>query len=504
MIIKIPDFLHFKKQFGLLVTDSDVSVVSWHKGHMERMGLFSNDDSGIARFQDFLLKYNSVFKEKAFHVMVNIIGEDYRFEKVAHLIGKYKTDFHSRRMGQLFRGSSLCMSQVQGREERGRREDWVLFSGVLTENKVAPWIGVLSRGDRYVAGVHMVSQLLSDSILRSIGGNRKGNNLVLTMHERGLLRQTFFVNGYLRFSRVSKINDESADSVSASMKKELERTIQYLSSLKISVGGGLKVIMISPSNMVGQLRESVGSGERVKFEFHDVAQVAEKLGLKTPMGTLGKDSSLPLQVMFSTLRLHQLARVQLVTYYWTQLLAKAAVVFLVLYGLQAFWGPLSQVRTGYFEYAQAAARLQEKTDTLQQKYNAEVRGIIGDPPSSPENMKAVANLYSVMESVVVSPPQLLYFIGQSMRNNRNIRLTDIEWEVSNTPVPQSDKNGVVVNGQDCTKLLKFPAFLKKLAPARPILMSPSAPTNWLHRFRGATMCMWRRLRSPVAPYQRAT
>lgn len=484
MIIKIPAQLNFKKKFGLLITDSEVSVVSWEKGNLERLGLFSNDDTGISRFLDFMTKHSAIFKEQAFHVMVNIIGEDYRFEKVAHLIGKYKTDFHSRRMNQLFRGSTLCMSQVQGREERGRREDWVLFSGVLTENKVSPWVSAVSRGDRYVAGVHMVSQLLSDTILSSIGSDTQGNNLVLTIHERGLLRQTFFVNGYLRFSRVSKINDETAESVSASMKKELERTIQYLSSLKMSVGGGLKVTMVSPSNMVGQLRESVGSSERIKFEFKDAAQVGDKIGLKTPIATLGKDSSLPLHVMFSSLRIHQLARLQLITYYWTQLAAKAAILFLVVYGAQAFWGPLSQARTGYFDYAQEAASLEKESTELQRKYDAEVRGIIGEPPSSPENMKAVSNLYSVMENIVISPTQLFYFIGKSLNKNRKIKLVNIEWEVSNTPAPQGDNNAVIVNGKDLYQIARIKGVFEEIGHSETYIDVANRADKLVESFRG--------------------
>ena len=84
----------------------------------------------MARFIDHLHANEKVYKGKGFHVLTNIIGEDYRFEKVAHLIGKYKTDFHARRMSQLFRNTSLRFSEVQGREERGRREDWVMFFGL--------------------------------------------------------------------------------------------------------------------------------------------------------------------------------------------------------------------------------------------------------------------------------------------------------------------------------------------------------------------------------------
>ncbi|MGU9951108.1 MAG: hypothetical protein ACNYPH_02120 [Gammaproteobacteria bacterium WSBS_2016_MAG_OTU1] len=447
-MIKIPGIFNFRKKYGMLITDNEVSVVAWKKGSFERLGLFSNDDAGIARFLDFLTQNTKAFKDQGFSVMVNIIGEDYRFEKVAHLIGKYKTDFHTKRMQQLFRGSSFCMSQVQGREERGRREDWVLFSGVLTENKVSPWINAVVRGGRYLTGVHILSQLLSDSVLDAIDGNKQGNILLMTIHERGVLRQTFYANGHLRFSRVSKINDDSVELIASSIKKELERTVQYLNSLKISIAGGMTIKVVSPSNMVGQLREVVASGERLKFVFEDAAQVAQKIGLKVPMENLGKDSSLPMHVMFSSIRLNQLARAQLVTYYWTNLVFKAAICIFVLYGINAYITPVKYLHEGYFEYAGQVATLEVRERELSRQYNAEVSGAVGKPPSSPENMKAVSDLYSVIEDIVVSPTQLLYFIGRALRRNKSIALNTIEWQISNTPDINEDVDTVVVNGKD--------------------------------------------------------
>lgn len=452
--IKIPDFLQFKRKYGLLITDNEVNLISWQKGHLKRVGIFSNDDTGVARLLEFFSKNAGTYKDRAFYILVNIIGEDYRFEKVAHLIGKYKTDFHAKRMQQLFRGSQFCTSQVQGREERGRREDWVLFSGVLTENKVLPWVHVVTRGGRYLEGVHMVSHLLSGAILNIIDGNGKGSNLVMTIHERGLLRQTFFANGHLRFSRVSKIVDDSAERVGASIKKELERTLQYFTSLKISISGGLTVRVVAPSNMMGQLREIIAGSDRIKFDFRDAAQVAQGIGLKTALEALGRDSSLPLQMMFSRFNPKQLAKQGLVLYYRVQLLTKMAFVFFGAWGVTAYWQPLLDLKNGYANVS-AISELSEKSSRMEREYNSEVQSVVGTPPSSPENMRAISELYTVLERAVVNPTQLLYFIGQGLRKNANIKISNIEWQVSNSTSVQENVNDVLVNGQDIYQIAKI-------------------------------------------------
>ena len=454
----IPMAVQLRTKYGLLITDSDIGIVSWKAGEMERLAVFSNDDSGSARMIEFFAQNASTFRDKPMHILVNIIGEDYRFEKVAHLIGKYKTDFHTRRMQQLFRGSQFCISEVQGREERGKREDWVLFSGILTENKVLPWVQAAVRAGCYLAGVHMVSHLLSDHILRAVGGNSKGNNLLITLHERSLLRQTFYINGHLRFSRVSKVHSGTVEELSDSVKKELERTLQYLASLKISTANGVKVRMVAPSNMVGQLRELTPSGDRVTFDFYDVAQIAEGIGLKSPIELLGADSSLPMHLMFSCVQTGQLAPVRLVTYYWSYLSAQVAVAFLLLYGINAYFTPLGYLSDGY-ESASASVELTQTVNSLQRQYDAEVGAVVGEPPSSPNNMRAVSSFYTTMEDLLVSPTQLLYFIGQGLRKNPGIQIDKVDWEVSNTPSGGGSIDDTIVRGGDIYQIAEIHGVL---------------------------------------------
>ena len=445
--MKIHNIFSYKEKYGLLIADNQVDLISWKKGVFELIGVFSNDDDGVVKMSDFLQKNAKRFSQQPFYVLVNVIGEDYRFEKTAHLLGKYKTDLHAKRMQQLFRGSRFSVSEVQGRDELGRRDDFVLFSGILTEQKVAPWANLLSRDGHYLAGVHMLSHLLSGAILSTVGGSKKGNSLLLTFHEHGFLRQTFFSNGHLRFSRVSKVAGADVGEISASIKKELERTLQYLTSLKISLAGGLVVRVISPGNMTGQLRESFSNSERIKFDFHDAGQLAEKIGIQNPIRDLGKDSSLPMHIMFSSLRFRQLANPQLIIYYWIQLLTKVSVAAMVVYALFGYWNPLLQLKTGY-GYTSETSEVSDKVKALERKIRSEIEGVIGEPPSSPSNMEAISNLYNIFDSISTSPTKLLYYIGQALRRNNNVVLTEISWQVTNSSINTEENSRVLLSGED--------------------------------------------------------
>ena len=450
--IKIPGLLNFGKKFGLMISDDEVSIITWKRGEIERLALFKNDDSGVARFIDHLRANEETYKGKGFHVLTNIIGEDYRFEKIAHLIGKYKTDFHARRMSLLFRNATLRFSEVQGREERGRREDWVLFFGLLTEGKVMPWINALSRGDRFLAGVSAVSFVVRPLLRRLQVGGGAGNQLLITLHENNLMRQTFYVNGNLRFSRVSKINAETAESLASSMKKELERTLQYLTSLKISIKDGISVQFVSPSQMVGQLRELLKSGERIRFVFHDVEDLARKEGLVFT-GDTGKDSSLALHLMFSYFRVSQLAPVSRIQFYWISLFAKIMTTMFLLYGLSVYSLIGVSFSKAYLDYGSVNSKLIDKVEELRINYEREVSGF--KPASSPINMQAVTDTFDAISRIDTSPTRLIYYVAQGLAKNSNIYLENMKWSISNEQTGAGNPSEAPVSGRDLYQILEI-------------------------------------------------
>lgn len=456
---KIPSFT---RKYGLLINDTEVLLVSSKSGEFERIALFSNDEEGVQNFSDFLEKNRKKYRNCGFQIMTNIIGEDYRLEKIAHLIGKYKTDFHRRRMQQLFRGSPLCMSVVQGREERGRREDIVLFYGLLTENKVVPWMNAVAKGgDRYLIGVHGMS-FVNTPLLSTVANDwRQGNHLLMTIHEKGLLRQTQYSRGLIRFSRVSKIEDDSAEHLAAAIKKELERTVQYLHSLKISIASGLSVQFICPGNMVGQLREMIGGGDKIRFHFHDAAAVAQKMGLKGAIGELGRDSSLSLHSLFSYLRVFQLAALNRVQFYWIRLMTHIAVGFLALYGVVNIYEPVQVYYKGYSMEAERKV-LTERRNQKKNQYESELQ-LTEDPPSSPENVSAVSNVFRVFGGIDVSPTQLMYYFSRGMEQNKRVEIVRMKWYISNNPAATEGTAESLVSGEDVFQILEVDGVLTPIA-----------------------------------------
>ena len=448
--IRIPAF--FRRGYALLVSDEVVSLVSVSGGNMKRLAVFSNDDAGVQRLGGLIKSGKLKIRGKNFRILANVIGEDYRMEKVAHLIGKYRTDFHKRRMQKLFRNSPYCMSEVQGREERGRREDHVLFYGILTEDKVTPWIGEILRADGVIVGVYNAA-MVSPQIAKELGADMSGNSLLVTLHENGLMRQTMFANRKMRFSRVSKVSVDDAAQTAESLKREMERAVQYMNAQKVPIGDGIKIEFICPSAMVSQLRETVPSGERIRVSFHDAAAIARTMGLSGAVEELGKDSSLLLQSLFSYFRLGQMSPFNLVRYYWARLTVTLASFVMIVYGTYNLAVAGGTVATGYFDYAVRNQELDARATSLQGDYSAEV-ATIGDPPSSPENMRAVSNVFNALTEVDISPGPLMFYFSEAFAQNSGVRVNGMRWWVSSGAGEESAGDMSIFNGEDIYQTLE--------------------------------------------------
>ena len=452
--LKLPIVFGFKP--GLLISDDEVAVVHWRSGSLEQVALFPNDEQGVHQFADHLAKNRSRYRNKGFFILTNVIGEDYRYEKVAHLFGKYRSDFHNRRMGQLFRGSTLCMSDVQGREERGRREDLVLFFGVLTASKVDPWINAITRdGDRYLTGVHGMAYAIAH--LRSELPKTSDNAIIVTLHENSTMRLTFFVQGRLRFSRLSKAPISDAAGFATALKKELERTLQYLHTMRVSVKGKLTVDCVCPAELVSQLVETLKSGDRLTFRFHDANVMASKVGVKKPLVMTGRDSSMQLHSLCNHIVFSQLAPSRHVNYHWLNIAAKLAMVAFVVYGTFVYAGAGQIASEGYFTYAAENDKIEKQSRELKLNYDRELAAL-GTPPSSAANMQSVSGTFNALSSIDTSPTRLLFYFANGLAKNRNVEIKNVEWFLSNNENPQGNASSIrgseVVNGRDLYQVVE--------------------------------------------------
>ena len=449
--VQLPSFLLFGERQGVVIGDDEVSLVVWKGGELRQVATYANDEKGVALFDQHLSE--NPYRNKGFFVISNVIGEDYRQEHVTHLTGTAKRNFHNRHMRQLFRGSSFFISDTHGREDRGKREDIVLFFGILAATKIDPWLAAITKGDiRYLTGIHGMPHVVS--FLRPLLPPPSNDSIVITFHENNVMRLTFFTGKKLRFGRVSKIPAGiDAATLATAMKKELERTLQYLGTMRAFTEGTLTVDCICPGGMMGELVQAMPNAGRFEYRFHSAESLHEKAGIKNSLTEAGRDSSLQVHSLCKRIVLRQLAPQRQMMNYWVHLSAQTLVAVLFAYGVYAYVDVGLTSGEGFFTYASKNDEAEELLNQEKAVYQQELASI-ADKPSSAKNVRAVASAFDAIESKGLTPTRLLYYLSGALVQSGGVSVDNVKWYVSPGAIdPVSDGVGVIV-GDDVYQILE--------------------------------------------------
>lgn len=176
-------------------------------------------------------------------VLVDLMEEEYRLERLPHLKGSDRRALWSRKRRQLFRDEPLVSATVIGREKDGRRDDRVLFTVLRHTGPFRDWMEAMGSWKVTVRGIWSLPRLSAHWREYSlVDGMRL---LVYRCSGRVALRQNYHSQGRLVFSRLSFVAEESLETEGA---QELERTWRYLGRLLgLDPGQGVDLQVWAPS-----------------------------------------------------------------------------------------------------------------------------------------------------------------------------------------------------------------------------------------------------------------
>jgi len=155
-------------------------------------------------------------------VLVDLIEEEFRLERLPHLSGADHRALVARRRRQLFQDAGLVRVERLGRERHGRRDDRVLFGAVRASAVLDRWSQALAAWGVGIAGYWSLPRL-AECLLPSWG-----DGLRLLLYSQGgrlVLRQNYREGRRLVFSRLSLMEREAAEEEAP---EEVERTWRYL------------------------------------------------------------------------------------------------------------------------------------------------------------------------------------------------------------------------------------------------------------------------------------
>lgn len=207
----------------------------WYRmeaGTMRLESQFAADSVGVAEFSAQLRERGN--RGAQYSILVDVADEGFHVDHVPAIRGRDRSDMLQRKLSQQFYGSPYATAVTLGREKEGRRDERILFSALTRPAQLEPWIKALTEARVRVRGVHSVPFMLDRIMARS--RIPTASYLLISFTPAGI-RQTYFNEGRLRFSRLSGGHDQSAEQQLADSGEEIRKTLAYLSAQRLTRRG---------------------------------------------------------------------------------------------------------------------------------------------------------------------------------------------------------------------------------------------------------------------------
>ena len=262
------------KHFLYLTNDKLVTLL-WHGGKIVARDVFMAGETNSAPFREYLLKHRAV----PTYLVADLIEEDFRLDTTPHLRGADADAVMGRKLAQLYRASNFRHAIVQERETEGRRDDKVLYHAVTNADLLKPWLDTMEKMEVPLEGIYS-SPVLSLYLLNQIEMVPAHALLVTIVPDFGL-RQTYFQNKQIKFSRLTQIVFDEGKSVGSLIAAETSRTWQYLDSLRFfGSGDALEVCILIHERDRPMIAEAIRNFPLLKCRFLDIVEVSSRAKLR--------------------------------------------------------------------------------------------------------------------------------------------------------------------------------------------------------------------------------
>ena len=239
---------------------------TWKDGALSILQRYPDSPDGRAQFATFLQTHPEIV-----YLLTDFIEEDFHHETVPHLRGRERSALIARKYEQYYRNTPFRQAKLQYRHTEGRRDDEMLFSALTNPALVMPWLSTLLASNMPLAGIYSVSNI-SATIARVIPSSHL---LLLSWEKNAGLRQTYFDEGHLRFSRLTPLNPNRT--FSETVASETARTQQYLKSLSLQPPGQvLDVHIICHDQDRKALAQQLQNNVDMHYHYLDIQQLGQR------------------------------------------------------------------------------------------------------------------------------------------------------------------------------------------------------------------------------------
>jgi hypothetical protein len=258
------------KHFLYLTNDKVVALMIRGNTLVGRENFALSDVTG-QEFANYLESHQRI----PTYLVTDLIEEDFRLDTIPHLSGSDQDAVLERKMAQIYRASPYRHAIVQGRETEGRRDDRVFFHAVTNADLIKPILAALENNSVPLEGIYS-SAVLSGGLLKELDIFFTHTMLVTVVPDFGL-RQTYFKDKQVKFSRLTPIIYDESRSVGQLIAAETSRTWQYLDSQRyFGENESLEVCMLVHERDRLMMQDAIRTYPMLRYRFLDIDEVSKK------------------------------------------------------------------------------------------------------------------------------------------------------------------------------------------------------------------------------------
>ncbi|HTP97524.1 MAG TPA: hypothetical protein VMK05_16855 [Burkholderiales bacterium] len=402
----------------LCISAYQATVARWMGKALADCAVFPNDDDGYAG----LGRYLESVKRAPVYVLVDAVEEDYRYETLPHSFGSDRKEMVDRRLKQLFRGSAYCSAWLQGRDSGKRRDDRYLFSALTNPDVVTPWLQVITRYKLPVAGVYLLPMAIHALVQRL--ALRVPNFLLVSQHAAGL-RLSFFRDGNLRISRLTRVESPDAPTRIGAYAEEIGNTRLYLHALRImTLDEPLAVVIVDRDDSLAQLAQAVGR-ETSNIQCQRLGRAELSARLKLPVTELDPVDALYLHVMGGQALPANLAPTVLTETFSLLQIRHAVYATAAAAGFAcAAWSSVNAYQI--YDVNDRTSTAARQTATFQAQY-LEVTRQFPAAPTSAENLQRAIEIARKLKSTARTPEAMMALVSRALDENPRVTLNALGW-----------------------------------------------------------------------------
>ena len=410
---------------ALLVSSDKLAVYHWVNNNLGSSYLFDGSPEGFEYFGHYL----DEVPNDLVYVLLDTPAEEYRLDTIPHVFGGDRKSIIERKQGRMFRGTPYLYAEVQGREKEGRRDDNIMFSAITNPDTIQPWLKILEEHKVPVASVVSVPLLLQNNA--DVIPDMSGNALVFSLQSMSGLRQSFFQDKLLKFSRLVKVPRYGTSPYAPIITEELVKVRRYLQSTHLlDQDRPLDIHFLGNKELLDELGKTHVNSSMVRYHMLDVDVLGKSYGFSDQMQTPFSDKHLVYQLLKNKSKNYYALNKETRYFQMRQINKTFKVASLLLLLTGFIWGGLNVLEG--FTYRQQHISDAKKADFYNVRYEV-AQERISALPVDPADLKFVVDTTGTLKTYKSEPDDMFRLISKSMDIFPEIQISKIHWAANINP-----------------------------------------------------------------------